>query len=423
MKKSFFFAIILFTIILPHPRDQVKLTTERGTIIVDLKNPEGDAESFNKHFDDLQSWYDYGTVSIQKDPTVEKYIFTITPVGVFGDSTPVRDVSLQSTDTSDVSHILKNYIDMDTGYLTLEDVEPAKGKSKFEYKLLKGDKFTYKITSIIDFSLDAKTEQVVDTKMHLKYVHLVDFEVKNVDITKIAEVKVTIRSINIKSKINGEISEYRTGDKLDSAKEVDYRSEKALTSHPFFVRIDKNGGIREIFGINSIVDAITIQRDGEMDSDHKNITADLIKSRLEDIIRQVFVSFSPGSLKANETFKDKRPEKNIIGGYNLNTTILYTLREKGKYKGSNISVIEVGYDFSCDLFPQLKEQGVKFDRTKFTYDGRIFYNDDLGKLQKLKTDVTSEVALSGRIHNGKGGVMDYTHIQKTRSLTVSEIIK
>ncbi|GAB1347967.1 hypothetical protein MASR1M107_01780 [Ignavibacteriales bacterium] len=423
MKKIIFYTMILSTIIFPYPKEQVKHTTQWGIISVDRKNSEREEESLNRQFDDLQCWSVYNKVNIRRDPSVEKYIFTINPSGVFGDSTPVRDVSLQSTDTSVISHIFKDYINIDTGNLPLEDIEPAKGKSKFGYKLLKGDKFTYKITSIMDISLYEKNELVNNTKMHLSFFHLVDFEVKNVDVASIAEVKVTIRSVDIKSEIDGIIIEYKTGDKPDSAKEVDYWFEMALTTNPFFVRIDKNGGIREILGIERIVNARINKMDGEIDADQIDIDTQRIKNRLEGIIRQVFVTFSPGFLNSNEIFKDKRPTKNHFGGFESNTTLLYTLRKKGRYKGHNISVIEVGSDVTIELNPQLKEKGLKVERKMFTVDGRIFYNDELGKLQKSKTSGNTEIVISGRIHNRKGGVIDHTYIQKEYSLTVSEIIQ
>jgi len=313
---------------------------------------------------------------------------------------------------------------VDTNYLSLEDVKAASGESKFGYKLEKGDKFTYKIAFINVVSQETKIDTVMSQKMDQQNVLVIDFEVKDVDKDTIAEVEVTTKSIYVKSEINGEKKEYKTGDKLDSAKKLDFGFYEAITSNSFFARIDKNGNIREIFRVDKIVDAVLPQGKDSIPAQQKEMAADEIKNNLKGMIMQVFRSFSPGTLKANDTYRDNKPPVNDPSGmYQLTATQLYTLKEKGKFNGSNISVIEAGYDASYAFNPELEKQGIKVDRSTITGGGKVFYNDDQGKLQKSKTNLIEEVAFSGKIPDRTGKMTDFTSVKKSRVVNIVEKLK
>lgn len=109
--------------------------------------------------------------------------------------------------------------------------------------------------------------------------------------------------------------------------------------------------------------------------------------------------------------------------YQLTATQLYTLKEKGKFSGSNISVIEAGYDASYAFNPELEKQGIKVDRSTITGGGKVFYNDDQGKLQKSKTNLIEEVAFSGKIPDRTGKMTDFTSVKKSRVVNIVEKLK
>ncbi len=313
---------------------------------------------------------------------------------------------------------------VDTNYLKLEDVKQAEGESKFGYKLEKGDKFTYKIAFVNTVSQETKIDTVMKQSMDQQNVLVIDFEVKDVDKDTIAEVEVSTKSIYVKSEMNGEKKEYKTGDKLDSLKKLDFGFYEAITSNSFYARIDKRGNIREIFRVDKIVEAVLPQGKDSIPAQQKEMAADEIKNNLKGMIMQVFRSFSPGTLKANETFRDVKPPVNDPSGmYQLLATQLYTLKEKGKFNGSNLSVIEAGYDASYNFNPELAKQGIKVDKSVITGGGKVFYNDDQGKLQKSKTNLIEEVAFSGKIPDKTGKPTDFTSVKKSRVVNVVERIK
>ncbi len=313
---------------------------------------------------------------------------------------------------------------VDTNYLKLEDVKKAEGESRFGYKFEKGDKFTYKIAFVNTVSQETKIDTVMKQTMDQQNVLVIDFEVKDVDKDTIAEVEVSTKSIYVKSEMNGEKKEYKTGDKLDSLKKLDFGFYEAITTNSFFARIDKRGNIREIFRVDKIVEAVLPQGKDSIPAQQKEMAADEIKNNLKGMIMQVFRSFSPGTLKANETFRDVKPPVNDPSGmYQLLATQLYTLTEKGKFNGSNLSVIEAGYDASYNFNPELAKQGIKVDKSVITGGGKVFYNDDQGKLQKSKTNLIEEVAFSGKIPDKAGKMTDFTSVKKSRVVNVVERIK
>lgn len=186
---------------------------------------------------------------------------------------------------------------VDTNYLSLEDVKAASGESKFGYKLEKGDKFTYKIAFINVVSQETKIDTVMSQKMDQQNVLVIDFEVKDVDKDTIAEVEVSTKSIYVKSEINGEKKEYKTGDKLDLAKKLDFGFYEAITTNSFFARVDRNGNIREVFRVDKIVDAVLPQGKDSIPAQQKEMAADEIKNNLKGMIMQVFDPFRRALLK------------------------------------------------------------------------------------------------------------------------------
>jgi len=313
---------------------------------------------------------------------------------------------------------------VDTNYLTLEDVKPATGEVKYSYKLEKGDKFTYKVAFINVITQETKVDTVINQKMDQENILVIDFEVKDVDKDTIAEVEVSTKSIVVKYEMNGEKKEYKTGDKLDSAKKLDFGFYEALTSNSFFARIDKKGNILEIFRVDKLVEAAIPPGQDSIPADQKEMAAEQIKNNLKGMITQVFRSFSPGTLKANEAFSDKKPPINDPSGmYQLSTTHLYTLKEKGKFNGNNVSVIEAGYDAAFNFNPELEKQGIKVDKSVITGGGKVFFNDDQGKLQKSKTNLIEEVVFSGKIPGKTGQLVDMKSTKKSRVVNVVEKIK
>lgn len=315
--------------------------------------------------------------------------------------------------------------DIDTNYLKVEDVKAAEGVTNFGYKLEKGDKFTYKVAFVNKISQEMKADTSISQKVEQSNVLVIDFDVKDVDKDTIAEVEVVTRSIYVKSDINGTVKEYKSGDKLDSASKKDFGFYEALTGNAFMARIDKKGVIREVYKVDKIADlALAPMGKDSIPADQKEMAKSEISENLKGMIMQVFRSFSPGSLKANETYRDQKPPvPDQSRMYQINATQLYTLKEKGKFNGKDISVIEAGYDATFEFNPELEKQGIKVDKSTITGGGKVFYNDNEGKLQKSRTNLIEELAFSGSIPDKTGKKIPFTSVKKSLVVNIVERLK
>jgi len=324
------------------------------------------------------------------------------------------------------SEAVQGATDIDTNYLKVEDVKAAEGVTTFGYKLEKGDKFSYKVAFINKISQDMKADTVISQKVDQRNVLIIDFEVKDVDKDTIAEVEVTTRSVYVKSDLNGKVKEYKTGDKLDSTSRIDFGFYEALSGNSFMARIDKKGTIREVYKVDKIVDNALPKTNGKdsISAQQREMATTEVAENLKGMILQVFRNFSNGSLKANETYSDKKPPvADPSRMYQLNATQLYTLKEKGKFNGSDISIIEAGYDASYEFNPELAQQGIKVDKSLITGGGKVYYNDKEGKLQKSRTNLVEEIAFSGEIPDKTGKKIPFTSVKKSLIVNIVEKIK
>lgn len=315
---------------------------------------------------------------------------------------------------------------IDTNLPKLEGVTAAEGETEFGYKLEKGSKFTYKIAFINNIDQSMKADTSISQKVEQKNVIVINFEVKDVDKDTIAEVEVTTTSIYIFSDVNGEKKEYKTGDKLDSAKKLDFGFYEALINNPFMARIDKKGVIKEVYKVDKIVTKALPENMGKDSLNPQQLEAATkdISENLKGMIMQVFRAFSPGTLKANETFRDKKaPVNDPNGMYQLNATQLYTLKEKGKFEGKDISVIEAGYEASYQYNPDLEKQGYKIDKSEITGGGKVFYNNSDRLLMKSNTRLTEEIQFSGKVPSQAGAMVDFLSKKKSVIINIVERLK
>ncbi|MCY6355232.1 DUF6263 family protein [Clostridium sp. ZS2-4] len=208
-------------------------------------------------------------------------------------------------------------------------------KVKLSLKLKKGDSFKIdmlfeqKVTQEIK---DRKTE--VDSRCNIGYSCFVT----DVDENKNATVQVSFDSLNIKSMANnGQTLEYNSGDPTADMSDLS-KVYSTLIGEEFTVKISEDGKIKEVMGIDKIIEKVlkelNIKNSKQQEEIQKMIVEQFGDEALTKQVQNITSVYPDEPVKSGDTWEKKT---DVSSEYPLQAESKYTLVES-KDKMSEITV-------------------------------------------------------------------------------------
>lgn len=294
----------------------------------------------------------------------------------------------------------------DSTDIKTEGVDNSGKPFLIQYKFSKGDKFTYRLTTISDNTQKITIDTSITSNVNQKVVYLLDLNVKEVDEEGNTEVEMKISSLKLDALANGQTFSFEAGKDKDSTKIKQFAEFQALYNNPFSVRFNKNGEVLEVYKADKISNKFLELR-GAIDTisaeDKNFVKQDLINGVLNPLVTQIIRKVPEKQVYKDSTWE--MPQKPVaMMVYQIKYVNKYKLESVEKLKDDRIAVIDAGISFTFTGQPKVTQGNVtyNFQKPLSTAEGKIFFDVDKGFQIKSRTKTRLELTYSMEANTPKG---------------------
>jgi len=300
----------------------------------------------------------------------------------------------------------------------------AKGQQfLFRYNFTKGEELKYKLTTINDATETIKADSLINNSVNENSSYTVTLNVLDIDKDSIAELNVTVTSIDLNSKANGKEIKYTAPNKLSKEEKLNFVQYEALYNNPFRIRVNGKGEVVEVTRIDKIIEKIVQMRPPEKPlsaEDKATLTKQLSEQAVQPLAQQLFRLLPAKKLAIDSTWNYAYP--NIVAQLKINNNVIFTFKE---LLDAGDKIAKVAADMKTSLEGSKTASDGKitavFDDPKISGGGTIFFNLDRGVLQKSETftDQQFRVVLT----NKEQGNKKVERTQHSKNKMIVEMVK
>lgn len=294
----------------------------------------------------------------------------------------------------------------DSTDLKLDKLEEEINTFSLKYKFKKGDKFSYRFTSISDNQQSLEMDTLITGNIKQTMTYLFDLNVLDVDNGGTADISITIRSIKLDADINGEKININTAVEPDSANKLEFTENYALTGIPFELRVNQKGEVIEFSKVDRLVNKFLELRelqDSASVEDKNMLRNEFIQGMLKPLAIQIFRPLPDGEVSIDSTWSIAQPPMNVMV-YKVQGQQLFTISSIEKLDKDRVAVIDATIKSDITGQDKVSEGGVNyaFKKPSTSAEGKIFFNIDRGLILKsrTKTAVSTEVTVEGPTPKG-----------------------
>ena len=146
----------------------------------------------------------------------------------------------------------KDKYSIDSTDLKTEGTDNTGKPFLMEYKFKKGDKISYRLTTLSNNSQSITIDSTMSTGVDQKITYILDLNIKDVDEEGITEAEFLINSLKLDASANGQKFEFEAGKDNDTAKIKQFAEFYSLYNSPFSLRFNKKGEVLEIYKADKI---------------------------------------------------------------------------------------------------------------------------------------------------------------------------
>jgi hypothetical protein len=300
----------------------------------------------------------------------------------------------------------KEKYSFDSTELKTEGVDNTGKPFRIEYKFKKGDKVTYRLTTISDNTQKMVMDTTISMSMNQKVIYLLDLDVKDVDEEGAADAEVKITSLKLDAFANGKNFSFEAGKDTDSSKLKQFAEFQALYNNPFSVRFNKKGEILEIYKADKISNKFLEIR-GAIDSisteDKNLIKQDLINAVLNPLITQVIRKAPDKEVYKDSTWQmSQKPVSLMV--FQFNYVNLYKILSVEIIDNDRVAVIDADINFKFSGNQKVNQGNVSynFQNPVSKADGKIYFNVDKGIQIKSLTKTRLEISYTMEANTPQG---------------------
>ena len=300
----------------------------------------------------------------------------------------------------------KEKYSFDSTDLKTDGIDDSGKPFLMEYKLKKGDKVVYRLTTISNNTQTITMDTIITAGMSQKIIYLLDLVVKEVDEEGATEAEIKINSIKMEASANGETFNFEAGKDIDSAKTRQFAEFQSLYNNAFSVRFSKKGDILEVFKADKISNKF-LELKGAADTistdESTLIRNDLINGVLKPLVTQIIRKVSDKEVYKDSTWQIQQAPVPLMV-YQINYTNTYKLESVEKLDDNRVAIIEAGIDFKYSGQSKVNQGNVfySFQKPISTAQGKIYFDVDRGIQIKSRTKTRLEISYTMEANTPQG---------------------
>ncbi len=324
----------------------------------------------------------------------------------------------------EVPQVKNEILTFDSSDIKAPSIDPNSiGKVNLEYRLEKGKKYDFRLTSISQETQTIVADTIIANNVEQTIIYKLNLDVKDIDPENIMEIEFNFNSIKLDANANGKKFTYQSGTKLDSLDRERYLDYESLINNPFTARISKTGDIVEVFKADRIVNKILELRnlkDSVSIEEKKSFQQDIIEGALKPLITQIFRKLPEKSLGKDSSWSFQPPNINLQI-VEFDNSQNFKLIDFQKFNENKLAVIDATVKSKAKISEQAKQNNITVKNPAYFAGGTIYFNLDKGLIQKSKTKTTLNLEMSMNMPTQKG-MQKVTRKQSTINTNILEFL-
>lgn len=300
----------------------------------------------------------------------------------------------------------KEKYSFDSTDLKTEGIDNTGKPFLIQYKFKKGDKYTYRLTTISDNKQQIIVDTTITSNVNQKVAYLIDMNIKEVDEEGITEAEMKISAIKLDASANGQVFSFEAGKDVDTSKNKQFAEFVALYNNPFSIRFNKLGEVLEVYKADKISNKFLELR-GAIDTisteDKNYVKQDLINGVLNPLVTQIIRKFTDKEVYKDSTWQmTQKPLALMV--FQINYVNKYKVESVEKLKNDRIAVIDAGISFTYSGQQKVTQGDVtyNFQKPLSTADGKIYFDVDKGVQIKSRTKTRLEIIYTMEANTPQG---------------------
>jgi hypothetical protein len=300
----------------------------------------------------------------------------------------------------------KEKYSFDSTDLKTEGIDNTGKPFLIQYKFTKGDKYTYRLTTISDNIQQIIVDTTIASNVNQKVVYLIDMNVKEVDEEGITEAEMKISALKLDASANGQVFSFEAGKDVDTSKNKQFAEFVALYNNPFSIRFNKLGEVLEVYKADKISNKFLELR-GAIDTisteDKNYVKQDLINGVLNPLVTQIIRKFTDKEVYKDSTWQMTQKPLTLMV-FQINYVNKYKVESVEKLKDDRIAVIDAGISFTYSGQQKVTQGDVtyNFQKPLSTADGKIYFDVDKGVQIKSRTKTRLEIIYTMEANTPQG---------------------
>ncbi|MFH1196519.1 MAG: DUF6263 family protein [bacterium] len=260
-------------------------------------------------------------------------------------------------------------------------------KFSLQYKMDKGDKFSYSFTSISTKNETLTIDTTISITVRQKITYEIDIEVMAKKDT-ITNLRAVIKSAAVELNENDKKLTYKTGKKLNPMEKQFFMNYEAIVNSPFNMELSPTGLVLKVTGLNKAVDKMLTEnnlQDSVTAEQKKMIEEDLTQNAIMPMTQHLFRLIPSQPVALNEPWYFSFPSNLVM--FQINNKAAFKVIGKEKLDDDDIAKIDASLSMTWTGKTDFDDQGIKyhFSKPEVTGSGIIRYNLSKGLVQNSKT--------------------------------------
>jgi len=263
------------------------------------------------------------------------------------------------------------------------------------YKFPKGEKLSYKLTSVAKTTQKVETDTLVTQEVTQTIDYLFDIESLGKDGDNY-NLKVEIKSIKLNTNFNGETLSYDSENSEGNSNPKDYAEYAALAHTNYNVTINPQGTILQVDNVEDVINNfLKIKEVPSITDEERTQFRQQMKSQaIQPLTQQMFKYLPEVDIKVDSTWS--MSYQSDLGVYKLNNTATSSFKGVQEKDGDSLAVIKTDLAVEPEGDGNISQNNIQysFSEPKVSGFADILFNISGGYIVKSESTSQTEMNLT-----------------------------
>lgn len=265
------------------------------------------------------------------------------------------------------------------------------GSVNLKYRFTGKDEFIYRLTTITENRpVINAPDTTIEQNIKQTTVYILKLKVEDVDVDSVLELSCSVSSVKLDGSGMGNSFSYESGVMTDSASKEKFAEYSALINNPFRIRVTPTGELLEVSRVDRIINEyLNLKKlsDSVSSQEKEMLRRDMAEGALRPLMTILFRQMPDKAAAVDSTWEIAQAQSPFMS-FNIQNTYTYELTSLEEYNDQTLAVISAGIRTAISGNTKFTDRGIAytFEKPQTKAKGKIYFNTDLGCVQKSVTE-------------------------------------